>query len=99
MTAVRSSGVSTLVTPATMYDAPPSTAMRRSNATWTAALVNGVPSWNVTPSCRWNVNSVLSGLASQLVASRGAIPMASPSILYWTRPSYVLRMSAWPLLA
>jgi len=26
------------------------TAILRSNATWTAALVNGVPSWNVTPS-------------------------------------------------
>jgi hypothetical protein len=82
-----------------MYAAPPLTAMRRSNATCTAADVNGVPSWKVTPFRRWNVYTVFVLFAVHEVASRGAIFTVSVSFAYCTSPSYVLRTIARPLFA
>ena len=70
-----------------MYAAPPLTAMRRLNATSTAAEVNGVPSWNFTPWRRWNVYTSWVGLTSHDSASRGAISTLSVLFLYCTSPS------------
>ena len=43
----------------------------RMNVNTTASALNGVPSWNVTPSRSWKVQTSLSGLASQPVANHG----------------------------
>ena len=79
---------STTSTPATIVSsdatAEPSTVWARSMLALTAAASNGVPSWNVTPSRRWNVSVVPSSLNSHSVASPGT---ADASGAWWTRRS------------
>ena len=48
---------------------------------FTESAVTGVPSLKVTPSLRWKVNDLASGLISQLCASQGVI---SPVSGFWS---------------
>ena len=62
---------------------------QRSKLKQTASALNGVPSWNVTPWRRLNVQDMPSGEASQLSASDGStsevpgLSRVNPSVIWY----------------
>src|SRR6185436_13355102 len=70
-------------------NAAPPIACARSIERFTASAVNAAPSWNVTPSRRWNVHAKPSSDVSQLVASAGVNSSAEPGLFTHSSGSYI----------
>src|SRR5579859_5749446 len=72
---------------AALCDGSPICDCWRSKFALTALASSGVPSWNVTPWRRWNVQTLPSALVSQLSARAGLMRVVAPSKV--TRPSKI----------
>src|SRR4051794_26311759 len=76
-TTVAASGVSMLFRPDMRYDADPLTLAKRSHDHFTSFDSTAEPSANLAAGSRVKVNTVLSALASHLLASRATIVFGS----------------------